>query len=147
MIGALRIETFPDDGPIVMREPIGVVVRFSGVEAPQNIPIPDLKAMAGFERSFRIEGEPQVRVEPGEPGAKLVRWIVVPKSFRVREFPAIRITYFDPERGVYDTATSDPAPMRVLPAPAGADTSADAGASLPRPSAGLLSNGFLLRPA
>jgi hypothetical protein len=56
----------------------------------------------------------------GEARRRVFQQTIVPRSSGVDAIPAAAITYFDPDEGRYVTATADPLPIEVLPAPPGA---------------------------
>lgn len=111
-VGALKIEAAVEAGVIVMREPMAFVLRLSGVSPPAGLPTPDLATIPGFLDSFAIEGEPRVAIE-GD--AKIIRYTLIPKHFKVREVPAIAAPYFDPVTRAYQTASSPPIKINVVP--------------------------------
>ncbi len=112
VVGALKIEAAVDAGVFVMREPMGFALRLSGVSPPAALPTPDLATIPGFLDSFTVEGEPRVVIE-GD--AKIVRYTLVPKHFRVRETPAVTVPYFDPVARTYQSASCPPIKISVLP--------------------------------
>ncbi|MGD9763675.1 MAG: BatD family protein [Candidatus Binatia bacterium] len=106
--------------PITLRTEIAGVGNLAAVTAP---------AVPADDRFRRYDPQP-VR---GEDGAdrRVFEQVVIPKSADVREIPALRFTFFDPEQRAYQVIERGPTPIEVRPGAAGKAQVLDAQPELP----------------
>jgi len=68
------------------------------LDNPDDILAPDLTAIAGFSKSFRI-GKPTIG--PGDkPADRAISWAISPLRIEANTIPALPYRYFDPKRRV-----------------------------------------------
>ena len=113
LLGKLSIEAKAEPTDVSVGDPILLTITLNGVTALDDATMPDLRKIPAFAQSFRVSGD--------DPAVPSNNTIVFQRTIRaindqVTEIPALTIPYYDPERGCYDTATSQPIPLTVTAA-------------------------------
>lgn len=135
---ALQISDLPTDGrpssfsgavgrysfdvtasPLDLRvgEPITLTMRIQGNGSMDAISAPKVNISDDF-RSYDarlIEQQP-------DAGLKTFEQVLIPRKADIKELPAISFSYFNTDRGKYETIVRGPFPLTLAPAPAGAAT-------------------------
>ena len=94
-------------------DPVTVTMKVSGhgnieqIEIPQ---FPELPEFKGYEPETRVEAK-QIGVE--SVGEKIFEKVLVPKKEGVYQIPPVSFSYFDSEKGRYQTITRGPFPVSV----------------------------------
>ena len=114
VVGDVTIGTRIDSAEIRAGDPMTLTVRVSGEGNVKFFQRPAIDVPWGdlVPANERVELDstlPMVR------GAKEFDWILTPRVAGELEIPAFRYSYFDPSSGAYETATSDPDTLTVLP--------------------------------
>lgn len=93
---------------------IELLVEITGDDNLQTVKLPDLTA-AGFRDLFRMPDLAPAR----DVKDKTVRFLIElhPLSTAVKQIPPITFSYFNPEKGSYETVTSNPIAITVTEAP------------------------------
>lgn len=86
-------------------DPITLKIKVSGEGNLDAITMPSLKENETFETY-----NPEIDTENG---AKTLKQVVIPKTDKVKEFPAIKFAYFDEKKQQYQTITEGPFPITV----------------------------------
>jgi hypothetical protein len=95
------------DEPIIMRVTVG------GVGNLETLPEPVWPEMLDW-RSFADDSGSQMAVQNGRlAGQRVYQRILIPNSGGDYILPAIEYTYFNPDTGQYETASTDPIPVTV----------------------------------
>jgi hypothetical protein len=98
-------------------EPVTLTMSVMGTGNFETVTAPRLDGSLG---QFKVY-EPKALPEPdqaGRPFQKRFEQVLIPLDPSVRETPAVRFSYFNPEQGRYDTLTAGPMSLSVHPAPA-----------------------------
>ena len=98
-------------------DPITLRVAVSGSGAFDRASTEGLPNAAGWKTY-----PPKSTFEPadtaGYQGTKTFEQVVIPRDDSVKEIPALRFSFFDPETRQYETRTTAPIPVQVFGAPA-----------------------------
>jgi hypothetical protein len=93
---------------------------------------PDLNTRPGFADRFAIHLEGDRLLEDG---VREFSYTLRARSEKVTEIPSVSVSSYDPKEDRYETAKSDPIPLRVTPAPPAGAAPAPAAPDLPGISA------------
>lgn len=107
---AVRSEASPTE--VNVGDPIDLQISVTGGPLLGEVGMPPLETLPGFSDAFRVAEEVS---RTQEPGRVLFAARIRALDDGVREIPGIQLAYFDPERGEYDVARSEPIPIRVRP--------------------------------
>ncbi len=112
-VGKYDISLETTDTRVKVGDPILLKVILSGTGLLEKIKRPLLSQNEAFARDFSINES----LAPGDiSGNKVVfEQTIRAKSENVKEIPSLAFSYFNAERGVYETARSKPIPISVLP--------------------------------
>jgi len=102
-IGRFDFEVSVSPSEVHVGDPITVRMKIRGDNLKSLLP-PALKA-DGFKTY-----DPQVKEEDN---TKTIEQVVIPTNDQVKELPAIRFSYFNPETKAYETITKGPFPLQV----------------------------------
>lgn len=98
-------------------EPITLTMRIQGNGSMDAISAPKVNLTDDF-RSYDarlIEQQPNA-------GLKTFEQVIIPRKTSIKELPAISFSYFDTDRGKYETIVRGPFPLTLAAAPAGTAT-------------------------
>ena len=111
LIGNFSFTAQATPSEISVGDPITLTVRVSGPEYLDYVRLPDLAQQTELVEGFKIPEE----MAAGEivDEAKVFSQTIRAKSSRVDEIPSLGFSYFDPERGRYLTARTEPIPLEV----------------------------------
>ncbi|MEC9374210.1 MAG: BatD family protein [Planctomycetota bacterium] len=111
LVGDYGVRTSVNATDVNVGDPIRLSVSITGPSPIEIVPDFDLTILPELSSSFRVTPVE----EPAEiaPGRKTISAIIRAASAEVEAVPPITISYFDPERGEYAIASSDPIPLRV----------------------------------
>jgi len=113
LVGKYSISASASPTEVNVGDPISLTVVVQGSQPIDRVPNPDLRKNPEFESGFRVGGEsPSRRVERQ---ALVVEQVIRPATDEVTRIPPVELTYFDVESGAYQTARSDPIPVKVRP--------------------------------
>jgi oxygen tolerance protein BatD len=121
-VGRFAIEAHTDRTQVQAGEPLAVhvIVRGTG-----NIRALKAPALAG--QGFKVY-EPRIedRVEPGDvvSGEKHIDYVLLPSVGGAVTIPALALPYFDPDKGAYAVARTEPITVTVIGNPAAVGSSA-----------------------
>lgn len=115
LVGEYRVLLGATPREVNVGDPITIEVAVQGPHPLEIIPDIDLAELPGFSEDFRVseQRDPPERLEDGS--GIVFRQTVRARSDSVKEIPPIELGYFDPERGGYRVASSDPIPLDVRP--------------------------------
>ncbi len=113
-VGEYRIETAATPTEVSVGDPITLTATISGPEYLDNVELPSLAHDPELEKDFKIPDEVSAGVV--RDGSKVFTRTLRARSDGVRVIPPIGFSYFDPERGEYRVAGSNPIPIQVKPA-------------------------------
>lgn len=121
-VGNLRVAAKLDTTGSRVGDPLTLTVRVSGTGNVKLFPRPSVSlSWAGL-----VKGDERVQVDTNArriAGAKEFDWVLTPKIAGELDVPPIRYSYFNPETGRYEVASTNPAHLHVNPGSlASADT-------------------------
>lgn len=113
-VGNLRVAARIDAAGSRVGDPMTLTVRVSGTGNVKLFPRPSV----GLDWANIVKGDERVQVDTTArkiAGAKEFDWVLTPKVAGELDLPPIRYTYFNPETRRYETASTNPAHVRVAP--------------------------------
>lgn len=119
-VGQFELMASADRTEVKVGEPITLTFRVEGrgsFDRIESLEIPKQEGLRTYAPSAHTE-----------PGAKIFEQPIVVTEPGQREIPAVSFDYFDPRKGSYQTARSEPIRIQVAPAP-GAPIPAVSGAA------------------
>ena len=112
LVGRFRVEAAIEPNEVVVEDPLTLRVTIRGSVAPDRSKLaifPD-----DFDASFFVE--PAVDLDRAIEGeAWEFVWKLRPKSTRVEEVPSLKLVHYNPSVRRFQTASSDPLPLKVKP--------------------------------
>ena len=97
---------------VAVGEPIPIEVEVRGKGTLDGIQLPDFESLGLDERVFETPTQPPLGIENDE-GGKVFSFSVRLKSSDVREIPTLDFGYFDPSKGSYHHAYTQPIALAV----------------------------------
>ncbi len=104
-VGTFTFDAKASPQKVGVADPVTLKMTVSGAGNLETVTMPALKA----DENFKLY-DPQIKEENGN---KILEQVVIPKSEKVREIPAIKFSYFDPEKKSYQTIDRGPFPIQV----------------------------------
>jgi hypothetical protein len=111
----LELSMSADKQVVQVGEPINVAIEIAGVGNMQTIASPKLADMPQFKTYESGSTSDSFKKDYIVSGRRKFDFVVVPQAEGTFTIPAVRTTYFDPEREVYLTAESAAIPVEVKP--------------------------------
>ncbi|MEQ9825861.1 MAG: hypothetical protein ABQ298_15860 [Puniceicoccaceae bacterium] len=112
-IGKFRLKTQLEERSLKVGEPVNVVVEIEGEGNFGSLRSPKLP----LDKRWRVFS-PQEQFEDGDflgyRGKQIYRYVLIPLSSEISEFPAFAYTYFDVEKRDFVTLRSDPIPVGTV---------------------------------
>ena len=133
---SLRVQAKPTT--VKPGDPVNLTMTISG---QGNFDLVKAPVFTGTEQDWKIY--PPSRGEPGTEDAahggrrktKKFEQVIIPRHAGIQEIPALRFSYFDPEKKQYRTVTSSPIPLHIVAgAPPAKDRHATATKEAPKTS-------------
>lgn len=111
LVGAYELSATATPNSVNVGDPITLTVTLSGPPGLASFELPPLQTQPALSSGFRIPRE----MAPGrlDGGRKVFTQTLRAESAEVTEIPPIQLSYFDPERGEYAVAATDPIPLVV----------------------------------
>ena len=112
-VGALAVSAGVDRTAADTNDALTLRLEISGAGNVRTLPEPSLDLPPAFEvypPEMREEVEPAA---DGVRGRRVYEYVVVPREPGRMTIPAVEFTYFDPERGAYAVAASEPVTLTV----------------------------------
>jgi len=114
-IGAFELQVTAGPTAVKVGEPVTLKIEVTGSGNFQSVGQPTLESMDGFRL---YDSETEQEVEPKGTsfhGVKRFTVPVIPTDDSIKEVPAVRFSFFDPEQKAYRTLTKGPFPIAVSP--------------------------------
>jgi hypothetical protein len=114
-VGEFEIRANLSENEIKVNEPLTLVVEVEGTGNIQTLKEPELPELPNW-RFF--ESQISTTTETGEGflrGSRTFERLVVPGQAGQQTFPPISFSYYDPTIDAYQTISTDPIPVNVLP--------------------------------
>ena len=106
-VGRFDLEVAAKPGEVQVNDPVTVTMRISGSGNLAGIEPPHVG-------SSEFRSYPPQSLKAGEgTGTRVFEQVLIPTSAAVREIPAVRLSYFDPEAAAYRVVTRGPIPLVV----------------------------------
>jgi hypothetical protein len=114
-VGQYRVTAWLDKSEATVNEPVTLSFKVSGTGNVQTVPEPLWPELEGF-RSYEAKSTTSTSIEDYRvQGEKTFEKLFIPKEAGQYTIPPFRLTYFDPEAGVYRTAETEPLALTVKP--------------------------------
>ena len=97
---------------VAVGEPIPLEAELRGKGNLEGIRLPDFESLGLDERIFETPNQPPIGIENDE-GGKVFSFSVRLKSSDVRKSPVLDFGYFDPHKGIYQHAYTQPVALSV----------------------------------
>lgn len=110
-VGRFGIEVKARPLRVRVGDPIELIIEVSSDGPLNSAPPPNLRANEALLRDFRVPEEQLAGAVVGDH--KRFTQVIRATNANVRQIPKLEYVYFDPERGRYATAVSDPIPIEV----------------------------------
>lgn len=113
LVGRYTIAAAATPTKVSVGDPITLSVRIGGNRYLKPVQWPALEKLADLVTNFKI---PSQRASPTiEDGSKVFTQTIRAGNDKVTQIPAIPLAYFDPDKGSYVIARTDPLPIEVAP--------------------------------
>jgi len=113
LVGRYTISASASPTQVSVGDPITLTIRIGGSPYLKPVQWPDLTRVPELADNFKIPTEKASPVI--EKGEKVFTQTIRADNDRVAQIPAIPLMYFDPQKGEYVTARSDPIELKVAP--------------------------------
>jgi len=113
LIGPHTIRASADQSEANVGDPIELTISISSDSFVSPSAAPDLSTQDEIDSGFKLSTEGWRETPTGDPSRRVFQTQVRPKSAGIERIPGIELSYFDPERGVYETTSSAAIPLRV----------------------------------
>ena len=110
-IGNYTIATAAKPTEVNIGDPITLTITLSGPQYLSQVAPPDLLRQEDLTRDFKVPKEIAAGVVQGN--SKVFTQTIRATHAKIRAIPAIKLPYFDPQRGRYRIARSAPIPLTV----------------------------------
>jgi hypothetical protein len=110
-VGRYSIRSLVDNTVVRVGEPIILELVISGEGILENIERPDLNLIDEFNRNFKVSREST----PGEISGNSIhfKYTIRPVSDEIDAIPSIPFSYFNVDKGAYETTRTRPVPLDV----------------------------------
>ena len=113
LVGRYTISASAAPTKVNVGDPITLTIRIGGNPYLKPVQWPALEQVPGLADSFRIPAEKASPVI--ENGYKIFTQTIRANNDTVAEIPALPLAYFDPQKGEYVVARTDPIKLEVAP--------------------------------
>lgn len=113
-IGQFTLTATAPSEPIRAGDPLTLTIKVSGNGNLSRLKSPSLidgSSWKTYPAKDHIIGGNAL----GSSGTKVFEQTIVPRNPSVTEIPGVALSYFDPEKGTYQTIRTQPLPIQVLP--------------------------------
>ena len=111
LVGNYSIIANASPTDISVGDPITLTIQVAGPDYMGNAVLPPLDKQPEIRRDFKVPSE--ITAPQAARGIATFTQTIRPMNPAVNAIPPIRLPYFDPNRGVYAVAQSDPIPIKV----------------------------------
>jgi hypothetical protein len=115
-IGQFSISARADKTSVEVNQPVTVEFRIRGVGNIKSVAEPTIPDLEDF-RVYRASSSESIS-KPKDKigGTKIFEEVFIPKQDGRLEIPSVSMSYFDPQRGQYETVRTQPIRLTVTPA-------------------------------
>lgn len=129
LVGRYTISASAAPTEVSVGDPITLTIRVGGNPYLKPVQWPELEQVPGLANNFKVPSE---RASPVvEDGDKVFTQTIRANNDEVEAVPAIPLAYFDPDRGEYAIARTDPIPLTVAPTRILTDADVEGGTATP----------------
>jgi hypothetical protein len=129
LVGQYTISASAAPTKVNVGDPITLTVHIGGNPYLKPVQWPALEQLPELAENFKVPSE---KASPTiENGAKVFTQTIRANNDRVAQIPAIPLAYFDPQKGQYAVARTDPIPLEVAPTKVLTDADVERTASAP----------------
>ncbi len=112
-VGNVDMSLLLDRGQVETNDAVSMTLRLQAEGNIQTLPQPEIPFPSDFEVYPPEVSERIDRTGSRIRGTKTYQYVLIPRSPGSHSIPAVSLDYFDPRRGVYATATTDPLALDV----------------------------------
>ncbi len=105
-VGVFSMDMEAQPRELTAGDPVTLTVRITGKGNFENISMPRIS----FGDDFRVY-DPKLTAANNEQ--KIFEQVIIPRNERIKELPSVSFTYFDPQKGSYETIVRGPLPLVV----------------------------------
>lgn len=115
LVGKFDLRTATPNTDVHVGEPIELSMSISGPRPMDLVVPPSLGAIPAFDPNFKVSPEGWSENTPNAGLARVrdFKTTIRAATQEIKEIPPVSFSYFDPERGQYRTAASQPIPITV----------------------------------
>jgi len=113
LLGRYTISASVEPTNVNVGDPITMVIKVGGNKFLKPVVWPDLEAIPEFAKNFKIPAQKSSPVV--QNGFKVFTQTIRANNDKVLRIPPIPLSFFDPQKGRYVTAHSDPIELKVAP--------------------------------
>ncbi|HWR82541.1 MAG TPA: BatD family protein, partial [Candidatus Deferrimicrobium sp.] len=129
-IGSFKMTAAADKTAVELNQPVSVTIRINGTGNVKSVSEPTIPTSDDF-RVYRASTSENIsKLNDRLGGTKLYEEVFIPRRPGTLRIPALRFSYFDPERGRYEALATQPIVVNVVK-PEGYAASADIPYSAP----------------
>jgi len=111
LVGSYSIIANASPKEVRVGDPITLTLQVAGPDFMGNVKLPPLAEQPDLARDFKVPSE----ISPPQVSRNVAAFTqtIRPTNPGVKQIPPIRLPYFDPDKGVYEEALSEPIPLEV----------------------------------
>lgn len=114
-VGQYDIKASLSSGETKVNEPVTLLIEIEGIGNVENIIEPELPELSNW-RLFESQASTTTDTSEGKlTGVRSFERLIVPGQPGEQTIPSIQLSYFDPQLEDYQTASTEPLPITVLP--------------------------------
>jgi hypothetical protein len=117
-IGRFRIAAKASPTEVAVGDPLTLEVTVTGEGSFDRLSLPPLPSGTEW-KTYPQSATAKSRDDLGHAGSKTFEQVIIPERVDVRSVPPRELAYFDPDRGRYERAATQPIALAVRPAPGG----------------------------
>lgn len=113
-VGRFSVATSVDFTRVKVGDPIELTIKISGNGRYDKIEQPILSGLPEFKQNFAVVDS----LQPGDikPDGIIFKQTIRPRHDEIAEIPPVPFSFFNPDTERFQTVTSQPIPVKVLPA-------------------------------
>ena len=112
-VGSYQISAEVDKTEVQVNEAITLTVKITGQGNVKSIPEPTLPAMDGFRVEKASSDFKMTNQDEKLGGSKTYEYLLIPRIPGYQKVASIVLNYFDPDKGIYKTTSTEPIELMV----------------------------------
>lgn len=113
LVGKYSIKSSASAASVGVGDPFKLAVTIEGPDPLARVEVPALDDLGEFRGAFKASAEGWVAESAPESNPRQMSISIRATDANVASIPSLQLPYFDPERGEYRIAKSDPIPLNV----------------------------------